>query len=163
MLAAGFLRWRCHGKWLMLFSLKFQRNNQQHALAADPADGKTGEKGRIFHRAVKIKQPHARRSLCLHARPGFSRRTFGGMPASLPPGSALMGPMEPPRRWTASRCVPAFRDSARRGGRGTPQGRLGRLEASAAVSVSGGPPCFFPILRASSRKCACGGCPRRAR
>jgi len=32
----------------MLFSLKFQRNNQQNALAVDPAKGKTGEKGCIF-------------------------------------------------------------------------------------------------------------------
>ena len=48
MLAAGFLRWRCHGKWLMLFSLKFQRNNRQNALAVDSVNGKTGEKGRIF-------------------------------------------------------------------------------------------------------------------
>ena len=34
--------WLCHRKWLMLFSSKFQRNNQQNALAVDPAKGKTG-------------------------------------------------------------------------------------------------------------------------
>jgi len=28
----------------MLFSLKFQRDNRQNALAVDPAKGKTGEK-----------------------------------------------------------------------------------------------------------------------
>ena len=32
----------------MLFSLKFQRNNQKNALAIGFAKGKTGEKGRIF-------------------------------------------------------------------------------------------------------------------
>ena len=32
----------------MLFSLKFQRNNQQNALAIGFAKGKTGEKGCIF-------------------------------------------------------------------------------------------------------------------
>ena len=44
-------------KWLMLFSLKFQRGNRQNALSVDPAKGKTGEKGYIFHRTVEIKQP----------------------------------------------------------------------------------------------------------
>ncbi len=37
-----------HGKRLMLFSLKPQRNGQQHALAMDSVKGKAGEKGRIF-------------------------------------------------------------------------------------------------------------------
>jgi len=32
----------------MLFSLKFQRNNQQNALSVEHAKGKNGEKGRIF-------------------------------------------------------------------------------------------------------------------
>ena len=32
----------------MLFSLKFQRNNQPNALGMDSAKGETGEKGRIF-------------------------------------------------------------------------------------------------------------------
>ncbi len=32
----------------MLFSLKFQRNNQKNALAIGFAKGKTGEKGRTF-------------------------------------------------------------------------------------------------------------------
>ena len=32
----------------MLFSLKFQRDNRQNALAVDTAKGKTGEKGCIF-------------------------------------------------------------------------------------------------------------------
>ena len=32
----------------MLFSLKFQRDNMQNALAVDPAKGKTGEKGCIL-------------------------------------------------------------------------------------------------------------------
>ena len=32
----------------MLFSLKFQRNNQQSALTVDPAKRKTGEKDCIF-------------------------------------------------------------------------------------------------------------------
>ncbi|WP_337432303.1 hypothetical protein [Bilophila sp.] len=31
----------CHRKWLMLFSLKFQKNNQQNASAIDSAKGKT--------------------------------------------------------------------------------------------------------------------------
>ena len=35
-------------KRLMLFSLKFQRNNRQSALAKDSAKRKTGEKSCIF-------------------------------------------------------------------------------------------------------------------
>ena len=38
----------CHRKWLRLFSLKFQRNNQQNALTIGFAKGKTGEIGCIF-------------------------------------------------------------------------------------------------------------------
>ena len=34
----------CPRKWLMLFSLKFQRDNRQNNLAVDSAKGKTGEK-----------------------------------------------------------------------------------------------------------------------
>ena len=34
----------CHRKWLMLFSLKLQRDNRQNASAVDPAKGKTGKK-----------------------------------------------------------------------------------------------------------------------
>ena len=36
--------WLCPRKWLMLFSLKFQRNNQKNASAMDSAKGKTGKK-----------------------------------------------------------------------------------------------------------------------
>ena len=35
-------------KSLLLFFLKFQSNNQQHTLAMNSANGKIGEKGRIF-------------------------------------------------------------------------------------------------------------------
>ena len=38
----------CYRKWLMLFSLKLQRDNRQNVLAVAPAKGKTGEKGCIF-------------------------------------------------------------------------------------------------------------------
>ena len=31
-----------------VFSLKFQRNNQQNAVVMDSVNGKAGEKGRIF-------------------------------------------------------------------------------------------------------------------
>ena len=34
----------CVKKWLMLYSLKFQRDNRKKALAVDPAKGKTGKK-----------------------------------------------------------------------------------------------------------------------
>ena len=44
----------------MLFSLKLQRDNRQNALAVDPAKRKTGEKGCIFHRTVKMNQPYNR-------------------------------------------------------------------------------------------------------
>ena len=40
--------WLCPRKWLMLFSLKFQRNNQKNASTMDSAKGKTGEKGCLF-------------------------------------------------------------------------------------------------------------------
>jgi len=52
----------CYRKWLMLFSLKLQRDNRQNALAVDPAKRKTGEKGCIFHRTVKMNQPHTIKS-----------------------------------------------------------------------------------------------------
>ena len=47
-LLPGHIGWLCYRKWSMLFSLKFQRDNRQNALAVDPAKGKTGEKGCIF-------------------------------------------------------------------------------------------------------------------
>ena len=34
----------CYRKWLMLFSLKLQRDNRKNTLAVDPAKGKTGKK-----------------------------------------------------------------------------------------------------------------------
>ena len=45
-------------KMVDTFSLKFQRDNRQNALAVDSAEGKNGEKGCIFHRTVEMKQPH---------------------------------------------------------------------------------------------------------
>ena len=54
---AGLLFWLCSRKWLMLFSLKLQRDNRQNALSVAPAKGKTGEKGCIFHHIAEIKQP----------------------------------------------------------------------------------------------------------
>ena len=44
----GLFSWLCHRKWLMLFSLKFHRDNRQNALALYFAKRKTGEKGCIF-------------------------------------------------------------------------------------------------------------------
>ena len=41
--------WLCYRKWLMLFFLKFQRDNRKNVLAVAPAKGKTGEKGCIFN------------------------------------------------------------------------------------------------------------------
>ena len=40
--------WLCPRKWLMLFSLKFQRNNQKNVSTMDSGKGKTGEKGCLF-------------------------------------------------------------------------------------------------------------------
>ncbi|WP_302551758.1 hypothetical protein [uncultured Bilophila sp.] len=40
--------WLCPRKWLMLFSLKFQRNNRKNALPMNSAKGKDGEKVCIF-------------------------------------------------------------------------------------------------------------------
>ena len=34
----------CYRKWLILFSLKLQRDNRKNALAVDPAEGKTGKR-----------------------------------------------------------------------------------------------------------------------
>ncbi|WP_302552786.1 hypothetical protein [uncultured Bilophila sp.] len=48
----------CHRKWLMLFSLKLQRDNRQNALAVSPAKGEAGKR-LYFHRTVEMKQPHA--------------------------------------------------------------------------------------------------------
>ena len=44
----------CHRKWLMLFSLKLQKDNRKNVLTVDPAKGKKS----VFHRAVEMKQPH---------------------------------------------------------------------------------------------------------
>ena len=46
--SSAFFQWLCHKKWLTLFSLEFQRNNRENALATGSTKGKTGEKGRIF-------------------------------------------------------------------------------------------------------------------
>ena len=43
----------------MLFSLKFQRDNRQNALALYSAKRKTEEKRLYFHRTIEMKQPHA--------------------------------------------------------------------------------------------------------
>ncbi|WP_308771445.1 hypothetical protein [uncultured Bilophila sp.] len=42
------LEWLCYRKWLMLFSLKLQRDNRKNALDVDPAKGKTGKKALFF-------------------------------------------------------------------------------------------------------------------
>ena len=47
----------CPRKWLMLFSLKLQRDNRQNALAMNSAKGETLRKSLHFHRTVEIKQP----------------------------------------------------------------------------------------------------------
>ena len=41
---SGLFRRLYHRKWLMLFSLKLQRDNRKNALTADPAKGETGKK-----------------------------------------------------------------------------------------------------------------------
>ena len=43
----AFFQWLCHRKWLMLFSLKFQMDNQQNVLAVDSVNGKQ-DKNCIF-------------------------------------------------------------------------------------------------------------------
>ena len=42
----------------MPFSLKFQRDNRQNALALYSAKRKTEEKRLYFHRTIEMKQPH---------------------------------------------------------------------------------------------------------
>ena len=54
-----FYFWLCYRKWLMLFSLKRQRDNRKKALTVHPATGKTGKKALFFHRTVEMKQLHA--------------------------------------------------------------------------------------------------------
>ena len=51
--------WLCPRKRLMLFSLKFQRNNRQNALAMDSAQGENLRKSLHFHRVAEMKQPYA--------------------------------------------------------------------------------------------------------
>ena len=48
----------CRRKWLMLFSLKFQRTNRQNALAIGSAKGKAGKKLYVDS-AVAMKRAHA--------------------------------------------------------------------------------------------------------
>ena len=45
---AGLLFWLCSRKWLMLFSLKLQRDNRQNALAVAHADAE--EPGKKPHK-----------------------------------------------------------------------------------------------------------------
>ncbi|WP_337431353.1 hypothetical protein, partial [Bilophila sp.] len=56
--SANFFPRLCHRKWLMFFSLKFQRNNRQNTLALYSAKKKTGEKRLYFHRTIEMKQLH---------------------------------------------------------------------------------------------------------
>ena len=53
----SFFVWLCYRKWLMLFSLKLQRDTPKNTLAVDPPRGKL-EKSYTFHRTVEMKQPH---------------------------------------------------------------------------------------------------------
>ena len=53
-----FFVWLRHRKWLMLFFLRFQRDNQQNVLSMSSAKGKTGEKSYTFHHVVVMEQPH---------------------------------------------------------------------------------------------------------
>ena len=41
---SAFFERLCYRKWLMLFSLKLQRDNRKNALTVDPAKWKTGKK-----------------------------------------------------------------------------------------------------------------------
>ena len=42
----------------MLYFLNFQRDNRLNASSMESANGKTGEKGCIFHHTVEMNQPH---------------------------------------------------------------------------------------------------------
>lgn len=42
----------------MLYFLNFQRDNRLNDSAMESANGKTGEKGCIFHHTVEMNQPH---------------------------------------------------------------------------------------------------------
>ena len=57
-----FFLWLCYGKWLMLFSLKLQRDNRQNALAVAHADAE--EPG---------KKPHKQNALFMDPAKGKTR------------------------------------------------------------------------------------------
>ncbi|MBS6141712.1 MAG: hypothetical protein KH745_03810, partial [Bilophila sp.] len=64
----------------MFFSLKFQRNNQQNALALDSAKGKTGKR-LYFHYAVEITATYHDRALFFNRnsrQEGFDKRKVLG-------------------------------------------------------------------------------------
>ncbi len=50
--------WLCHRKWLMLFSLKFQKNNRRNAQPWIPSMKKL-KKVYIFHYIIEMKQTQA--------------------------------------------------------------------------------------------------------
>ena len=71
----------------MPFSMTFQGNNQQNALAVDPAKGKTGEKAvfsqcggdettTYYDRAFKINSKPSRRKAAYQKHKGAIRRAF---------------------------------------------------------------------------------------
>src|SRR5699024_6447998 len=65
-----------HRKWLMLFSLEFQRHDHPNALTMDSADGKTG-KGMHFQRTAEMKQPHRKAGLNKKPRTGQGCHSVG--------------------------------------------------------------------------------------
>ena len=87
----GYFRWLCHRKWLVLFSLKFQRNNQQSALAIGFAKGKTGEKGCIFTALRDETTAYYDRAFSLKVWMPQGKRLVG-LPISSYKVAAMLGP-----------------------------------------------------------------------
>ena len=76
----------------MLFSLKLQRDSRQNALAVNPAKGKIGEKGCIFHLTVEMKQPQYNRTVVFIESlltAFLAQMTIGRMPFHRETGGAL--------------------------------------------------------------------------
>ncbi len=104
----------CYRKWLMLFSLKLQRDNRKNASAVDPAKGKTGKKAVFsshcgdettinYNRAFrKIRGKGAPNGFSTHVRTGPSIGKRRGLTSSpVPENDPYQGCI--PRPWHTAR------------------------------------------------------------
>ena len=62
----GYSVWLCPRKWLILFSLKLQRDNRQNALSVDPPRGKPEKKAVFSSHCGDETTTNYNRAFCIH-------------------------------------------------------------------------------------------------